>query len=59
MLNELVRFVVFKSIAKDLVTMAAKTNRHENVVKEKLGTDTIDEFMKMNVQEYQNKKGLS
>lgn len=61
MLNGIIKTLLCKSIVKDVVVMGAKkSTKNNNVVKEKLGTSTIDEFMRMNIHEYNQKvKGLS
>lgn len=57
MLSEIFKMVMTKSIAKDFIGMATKSsNRGEDVVKEKLGVSSIDEFMKMDIREYGVKK---
>jgi hypothetical protein len=53
MLKEIIRFVTVKSIGSDLVKMAAKNSNHNgDVVREKLGVSSIDEFMKMDIRDY-------
>lgn len=47
--------IMLKSVAKDTITMAVKSSQNGDVIKEKLGVSTIDEFMKMNI--YDEKKG--
>ena len=57
MLNEIFKMMVVKSIGKDAVVLAAKQNsRGEDVLKDKLGVSSIDEFMKMDVRNYGVKK---
>lgn len=56
MLKEIVKMVMVKSIAKDSIRMVLKnSNSNEDVVKEKLGVSSIDEFMKMDIHEYKQK----
>lgn len=61
MLNGIIKTLLCKSIAKDVVVAGVKTSTKNNdVVKEKLGTTSIDEFMRMDIHEYnQKKKDLS
>lgn len=58
MLSKLIKFMAAKSIGSDVVKMAVKSSQNDDVVKEKLGVSSIDEFMKMDIHEYQKKKGL-
>lgn len=57
MLSEIIKVVMAKSIGKDLVKMAAKNGRNDDVIAEKLGVSSIDEFMKMDIHEYEQRKG--
>lgn len=51
MLNGLVKFMIAKSVGTDLVKVAVRNSRNnEDVLKEKLGVSSIDEFMKMDFQ---------
>lgn len=57
MLSEIFKMMMVKSIGKDVVVLAAKqNNRGEDVLKDKLGVSSIDEFMKMDVRNYGVKK---
>lgn len=58
MLSKIIKFVTVKSIGSDLVKMAAKSGQNDDVLKEKLGVSSIDEFMKMDIHEYEKRKGL-
>lgn len=56
MLKEIIGFVTAKSIGSDLVKMAAKNGNHnDDVLREKLGVSSIDEFMRMDIHEYKKK----
>jgi hypothetical protein len=59
MITKLIKTLVFKSTVKDSMVMTAKSQNDESVIKEKLGVSTIDEFMKMDIHEYEERmKGL-
>lgn len=49
MFGKLIASIILKSASKDVVKMGLKKNHKENVVKERLGVSTIDEFMKLDV----------
>ena len=49
MIGNLIKTLMLKSIAKDSIKMAIKSQSDESVVKEKLGVSTIDEFMRMDI----------
>lgn len=57
MFNEIIRFMMAKSIGRDVVKMAAKNSSNEDILKEKLGASSVDEFMKININDYQKLKG--
>jgi len=52
-------FVVetIKKASRDSMTQAIKHSESKGVVREKLGFDTIDEFMKASPEELKNRKG--
>ena len=53
MFDKLIKIILVKSIAKDSVKLVMKKNSEkENIVKEKLGVESIDKFMRMDVHEY-------
>lgn len=57
MVSTIVKMILGKSIAKDVVRISVKNGtRNESVVKEKLGVSSIDEFMKMDIHEYQRRR---
>lgn len=57
MFGGIIKTVMCKSIAKDVLRTGAKqSTKNRNVINEKLGTSTIDEFMKMDIHEYNQKK---
>jgi hypothetical protein len=56
MLN-IIKTLLVKSIAKDGIKMVLRNQNNDSVVKEKLGVNSIDEFMKMDYREFQEKKG--
>lgn len=54
-IGEVIGCVAIKSIYWDVLRLALKTTRGEEterVLKERLGVSTIDEFMKMSKEEY-------
>lgn len=59
MINSIIRTILAKSIAKDVTVAAVKATTNDSVVKEKLGVSSIDEFMKMDIHEYQKLKNRS
>lgn len=52
MLKEIIRYLTLKSIGTDLVKMAVRAGHvdREDVLREKLGVSSIDEFMRMKYQ---------
>lgn len=59
MLTNIIELILSKSIAKDVAVAAAKATTNDTAVKERLGVSTIDEFMKMDIHEYQKLKNGS
>jgi hypothetical protein len=59
MISNVIKTIVGKSITKNVVVAAVKATTDDSVVKEKLGVSTIDEFMKMDIHEYQKMKNRS
>lgn len=58
MFNKLLKTILIKSIAKDSIKVVMKKcAEKENVVKEKLGVESIDEFMRIDIHEYLKKRG--
>ena len=54
MLKKIIRYLTLRSIGTDLVKMAVRAGHddREDVLMEKLGVSSIDEFMKMDYQDF-------